>query len=205
MLSSASEKKRRCFGVPPLADPPLVDQLVRAVFPWCQAKMRPAFARAREPSRIVDGDLKAIDARAPAPEAVIRRRQTGSTRTQRPCTLLLPTRNAVLRRRAALDRQILRIRDRGAERRHGAENVAGRLSAMNSTRSLLITYPQGLRRFPPAGDRRPSRRQRESPALAGLFQCPAHAKRMGPAAETRDYGVDRLILALPCPSRRPIS
>ena len=76
---------------------------------------------------------------------------------------------------------------------------------MNSTRSLLITYAQGLRRFPPAGDRRPSRRQRESPALAGLFQCPAHAKRMGPAAETRDYGVDRLILALPCPSRRPIS
>jgi hypothetical protein len=41
--------------------------------------------------------------------------------------------------------------------------------------------------------------------LAGLSQCPAHAKRMGPAAETRDYGVDRLILALPCPSRRPIS
>ena len=81
MLSSASEKKRRRFGVPPLADPPLVDQLVRAVFPWCQAKMRPAFARAREPSWIVDGDLKAID------EAVIRRRQTGSTRTQRPCTL----------------------------------------------------------------------------------------------------------------------
>jgi hypothetical protein len=76
---------------------------------------------------------------------------------------------------------------------------------MNSTRILLITYPQGLRRFPPAGDRRPSHRQRESPALAGLFQCPAHAKRMGPAAETRDYGVDRLILALPCPSRRPIS
>jgi hypothetical protein len=37
--------------------------------------MRPAFARAREPSRIVDGDLKAIDARAPAPEAVIRTRQ----------------------------------------------------------------------------------------------------------------------------------
>ena len=71
MLSSASGKKRRCFGVPPLTDPPLVDQLVRAVFPWCQAKMRPAFARAREPSRIVDGDLKAIDARAPAPEAVI--------------------------------------------------------------------------------------------------------------------------------------
>jgi len=55
--------------VPPLADPPLVDQLVRAVFPWCQAKIRPAFARAREPSRIVDGDLKAIDARAAAPEA----------------------------------------------------------------------------------------------------------------------------------------
>jgi hypothetical protein len=87
VLSSASEKKRRCFGVPPLADPPLVDQLVRAVFPWCQAKMRPAFARAREPSRIVDGDLKAIDERALAPEAVIIRRQTGSTRTQRPCTL----------------------------------------------------------------------------------------------------------------------
>ena len=86
MLSSASEKKRRCFGVPPFADPPLVDQLVRAV-PWCQAKMRPAFARAREPSGIFDGDLKAINARAPAPEAVIRRRQTGSTRTQRPCTL----------------------------------------------------------------------------------------------------------------------
>ena len=84
--------------VPPLADRPLVDQLVRAVFPWCQAKMRPAFARAREPSRIVDGDLKAIDARAPAPEAVIRRRQTGSTRTQRPCALLLPTRNGELLR-----------------------------------------------------------------------------------------------------------
>ena len=100
MLSSASEKKRRCFGVPPLADPPLVDQLVQAVFPWCQAKMRPAFARAREPSRIVDGDLKAIDARAPAPEAVIRTRQTESTRTQRLYTLLLPTRNAVLRHRA---------------------------------------------------------------------------------------------------------
>jgi hypothetical protein len=55
--------------------------------------------------------------------------------------------------------------------------------------------------FPPAA----VRRQRESPALAGLFQCPAHAKRMGPAAETRDYGVDCLILALPCSSRRPIS
>jgi hypothetical protein len=92
VLSSASEKKRRCFGVPPLADPPLVDQLVRAVFPWCQAKMRPAFARAREPSRIVDGDLKAIDERALAPEAVIIRRQTGSTRTQRPCTLSGSTR-----------------------------------------------------------------------------------------------------------------
>jgi hypothetical protein len=201
VLSSASEKKRRCFGVPPLADPPLLDQLVRAVFPWCQAKMRPAFARAREPSRIVDGDLKAIDARAPAPEAVIRRRQTGSTRTQRPCALLLPTRNGVLRNRAALDRQILRIRDRGADRRHGAENVAGRLSAMNSTRSLLITYPQGLRRFPPAAVASAAREPGFGRALSVSGPCQAY----GPAAETRDYGVDRLILALPCPSRRPIS
>src|ERR1700730_4860139 len=76
---------------------------------------------------------------------------------------------------------------------------------MDSTRSLLITCPQGLWRFPPAGDRRRARPHGESPALAGPFLCPAHAKRMGPAAETRDYGVDRLILASPCPSRRPIS
>jgi len=27
---------------------------------WRQAKMRPTFARAREPSRIVDGDLEAM-------------------------------------------------------------------------------------------------------------------------------------------------
>ena len=30
------------------------------VMRWRQAKMRPTFARAREPSRIVDGDLEAM-------------------------------------------------------------------------------------------------------------------------------------------------
>jgi hypothetical protein len=77
---------------------------------------------------------------------------------------------------------------------------------MGSTRILLITCSQGLRRFPPAGDRRSSRRQRESPALTGL----SHVSRPMPSAWIQppilgNRGIDRFILAFACPSRLLIS
>ena len=50
---------------------------------------------------------------------------------------------------------------------------------------VQLIEPRADRGFPSVGDRLPSRRQREGPALAGPSHCLAHAKRMGPAANTR--------------------
>jgi len=80
------------------------------------------------------------------------------------------------------------------------------VSPMRSMRSLLITCSQGVRRFPPAGDRRPSRRQRECPALAGFFHV---SVRPMPSVWVQppilgNCDIDRFILAFPCPSRPPI-
>jgi hypothetical protein len=98
---------------------------------------------------------------------------------------LLPTRNAVLRHSAALDRQILRLRDRGADHQHGADHNSGLFGSASSAEMLLASVrdeldeklvdnmPAGLEAIPAGGRRVGSERARLWPGSFSVRPMPS--------------------------------